>query len=496
MSGGPRFLAVDLGAESGRAVEGVVDADGIALREVHRFANVPVALPDRLAWDVEALLAAVRWGIEASRDAVSVGIDGWAVDVALLRADGTLTAPPRCYRDRLTAGILPHLFERVPRAQLYARTGIQMMEINTLCQLLAMQRDGTPDLDGAAQMLLIPDYLQHRLGADRVSERTNAGTTQMLSSDGSWALDVLQACGLPAALCAPVVEPGAVVGRVRGREDVRVVAVASHDTASAVVGTPLPLGVPAMFISSGTWSLVGMELEAPVLDDTALRLNLSNEHGVGGTVRLLRNVMGLWLVQQCRAAFSREDGGFTDYATLMHDAEQAPPLVTVFDPDDPDFLRPGDAPRAIAAACARTGEPPPRTRGALLRAVVESLALRYRWCLDALALATGTRPRVIHVVGGGSRNALLCRCTADATRLAVVAGPVEASATGNVAVQAIAHGVLGSVAEARALVATRASLEHHEPDARTAARWDEAYARFCALPGAGAPAAAAAMAAR
>ncbi len=496
VSGGARFLAVDLGAESGRAVLGSVDDAGIELRELHRFANQPVALPDRLAWDVEGLLGNLTAAIESAPGAVSLGVDGWGVDVALLDAGGGLTAPPRCYRDPLTGGILPHLFERIPRDALYARTGIQMMEINTLCQLLAMQRSGAADLDGAARMLMMPDYLQHRLGAEMVSERTNASTTQMLAPDGTWARDVLQACALPDALCAPVVEPGTLVGRVHGRESMGIVAVASHDTASAVVGTPLPSGVPAMFISSGTWSLAGMELSAPVLDATALRLNLSNEHGVNGTVRLLRNVMGLWLVQQCRAAFAREDGRAVDYAALMHDAEQAPPFVSVFDPDDPDFLRPGDAPRAIAAACARSGQPQPKGRGALLRAVVESLALRYRWCLDALALATGTRPEVIHVVGGGSRNTLLCRCTADATDLPVVAGPVEASAAGNVAVQAIAAGVLGGVGDARALIARAAELRRHEPDAAARDRWDEAYARFCALPGVGAPGDAAAVAAR
>jgi rhamnulokinase len=488
MVGGPTFLAVDLGAESGRAVAGRVGEQGFELREVHRFATTPVTLPDRLAWDVEGLLANVRSAIDAAPGATSVGIDGWGVDVALLRADGTPTAPPRCYRDPVTAGILPHLFERIPRERLYARTGIQMMEINTLSQLVAMQHAGAVDLDGAVRMLLIPDYLQHRLGADMVSERSNAGTTQMLAPDGTWALDVLQACSLPTGLCAPIVSPGTVVGRVRGREAMRIVAVGSHDTASAVAGTPLPRDVPAMFISSGTWSLAGMELRAPVLDATALRLNLSNEHGVEGTVRLLRNVMGLWLVQQCRAAFAREDGGAVDYASLMGEAETAPPLVTVIDPDDPEYLRPGDVPRAIVAACARTGERPPASRAALLRSVVDSLALRYRWCLDALALATGRRPEVIHVVGGGSRNTLLCRCTADATGLPVVAGPVEASAAGNVAVQAIAAGVLGGVEEARALIARSAEVRRHEPQPGLRSQWEEAYGRFCALPGVGSPA--------
>jgi rhamnulokinase len=445
---------------------------------------VAVPLPDRLAWDVDTMLDSVRSAIDAVPHALSVGVDGWGVDVALLRADGTLTAPPRSHRDPITAGILPHLFARISREALHRRTGIQMMEINTLCQLLAMVRSGAIDLDGAAHMLLLPDWVQHRLGAEMVSERTNAGTTQMLAPDWAWAVDVMQACDIPAHICAPVVEPGTVVGRVREHGDMRIVAVASHDTASAVVGTPLPGDVPAVFISSGTWSLVGMEVAAPLTTDAALRLNLSNEHGIEGTVRLLRNVMGLWLVQQCRAGF----GGTPDYASLMLDAEHAQPVLTVFDPDDPAFLRPGDVPAAIAAACVRNGEPVPQTRGALLRAVVDSLALRYRWCVEALALATGVQPQVIHLVGGGSRNTLLCRCAADATALPVVAGPVEASATGNVIVQAIADGALGSISEARRLVACDGGLRRYEPQTSIgSSRWDEAYVRFCALPGVGDP---------
>lgn len=485
---GPAFLAVDLGAESGRAVEGTVGESGIALRELHRFTNAPVSLPDRLAWDVDGLLAQVHRSLDTAPGAVSVGVDGWGVDFALLRRDGSLTARPRCYRDPITAGILPHLFARIAPAALHARTGIQMMEINTLCQLLAMSRSGVADLDGAARMLLLPDLVQHRLGAEPVSERTNAGTTQMLGLDGAWARDVLDACGIPAHLCAPVVEPGTVTGRVHGR-DMDIVAVGSHDTASAVVGTPLPADGTAVFISAGTWSLVGMERRAPLLGDTALRLNLSNEQGVEGTVRLLRNVMGLWLVQRCRAAFAAQDGAATPYDSLMHDAAQAPPLRTVFDPDDPGFLRPADLPAAIAGACRRSGEPVPSSRGALVRAVVESLALRHRWCVEALALATDVRPRAIHVVGGGSRNALLCASTADATGLPVVAGPVEATAAGNVAVQAIARGVLGSVAEARELIRRSTELRVHEPDAAARDRWDAAYARFCAIAGAVTPAA-------
>jgi rhamnulokinase len=484
----PAFLAVDLGAESGRVVRGSVGASGFDTVEVSRFANRPLALPDRLAWNVTGLLDAVLDGIAATSSVCSVGIDGWGVDVALLRCDSSLAAPPRCYRDPITAGVLDDVDARIPRRRLFERTGIQAMEINTLGQLVAAQRAGLDELREAAQMLLIPDLLLHWLGADPVCERTNASTTQMLATDGAWAGDVLDACGLRRSMCAPVVQPGTVVGRVSarhasrlGRCDAELVAVASHDTASAVLGTPLPPSTPAIFISSGTWSLVGMELHRPVLNRVALACNLSNEQGYGGTVRLLRNVAGLWLLQQCRAAFATEDGVTLDYTTLTDMAARADAFIAVVDPDDAAFLRPGDLPNAVLAACDRTGEARPHDRGTLLRVLLESLALRYRWTIDALRAATGISPAVIHVVGGGSRNALLCRLTADATGLPVVAGPVEATVLGNLVVQAISAGVLGSVVEARGLLAADPSLHTYEP--RRDDRWDAAYVRFCGLVG-------------
>jgi rhamnulokinase len=492
----PEFLAVDLGAESGRVVRGSIGTDGIDTVEISRFPNRPLALPDRLAWNVTGLLDAVLDGIAAAPQVHSIGIDGWGVDVALLRAGSSLAAPPRCYRDPITAGVLEEVYARIPRHRLFARTGIQAMEINTLCQLVAAQAAGLEELDQAAQMLLIPDLLLHWLGADAVCERTNASTTQMLATDGAWAGDVLDACGLSSSMCAPVVQAGTVLGRVNprhgprlGRCHAQLVAVASHDTASAVVGTPLPPSTPAVFISSGTWSLVGVELDRPVLNSVALACNLSNEHGYRGTVRLLRNAAGLWLLQQCRAAFATADGARLDYATLTDMAARAEPFTAVVDPDDTAFLRPGDLPAAVVAACARSGGMRPRDRGTLLRVLLESLALRYRWTVDALRAATGVNPEVIHIVGGGSRNTLLCQLTADATGLPVVAGPVEATVLGNLVVQAISAGELGSVADARRLLAADPSLRTYEP--RRDDRWDAAYARFCSLAGvAGAPEAA------
>ena len=483
------FLAVDLGAETGRIVRGELSGGCIEAAEVARFPNRPVALPDRLAWNVTGLLDAVLDGIAAVPEVFSVGIDGWGVDYALLRADGSLAAPPRCYRDPITTGALDDVYALVSRRQLYARTGIQAMAINTLCQLVASRRAALRELDDAARMLLIPDLLMHWLGADAACERSVASTTQMLASDGTWADDVLDACGLRPSLCAPVVPPGTVLGRVGARHAARtgdasaaLVAVASHDTASAELGTPLHESHPAVFISSGTWSLVGMELDHPVVSDVAFAANLSNEHGYRGTVRLLRNVAGLWLVQQCRAAFAAADGAPIDYAALTAMAAQATPFTAVVDPDDATFARPGDLPVLVRAACTRNGEAVPRDRGTLLRVLLESLALRYRWCVDALRAATGRQPETVHVVGGGSRNALLCRLTADATGIPVVAGPAEATVLGNLAVQMIAAGELSSVAEARRLIAADPALTVYEPQRDE--RWDAAYARFCALVGA------------
>ncbi|HXA29483.1 MAG TPA: rhamnulokinase family protein [Candidatus Angelobacter sp.] len=481
--------AVDLGAESGRVVRGELSADGIVLDERHRFANRPVSLPDRLAWDITGIFGAVLDGLRAVPDAQSIGVDCWGVDFALLRKDGSLTGLPRSYRDPLTAGILDALFDCIPAATLFARTGIQMMEINTLCQLLALRRAGSPELAGARHLLLLPDLLQHWLGADPVCERTNAGTTQMLGLDGTWAGDVIRACGLDPELLGPLVEAGTVIGRLDGRlaaasgSRPSLVAVASHDTASAVAAIPLQRD-DAVFISSGTWSLVGMERDAPCRNDVALRYNLSNERGVDGTVQLLRNVAGLWLVQRLRHSLGAAAGGATpSYAELIALAEQAPPLRSVLDPDDPRFLREPDVAATAGSICRAAGEPVPQDTAALLRALLESLALRYRWCVDALRAATGAAPQVVHVVGGGSRNALLCRLTASATGLPVLAGPVEATATGNVLVQLVATGALDSVAEGRALLARTTPVVRYEPDGD--ARWDEAYARFCALPSVG-----------
>ena len=469
---------------------GTVSDAGITLAERHRFSNRQLPLPDRLAWDITGLFGAVIDGLAAAGRVRSIGVDGWGVDFGLLRGDGSLAALPRSYRDQLTAGILPELYKRLGPEQLFHRTGIQMMEINTLCQLLAMRQKGHAELDQAALMLLVPDLLGHWLGADPVAERTNATTTQLLAVDGGWARDILDACEIPPGIMPSVVEAGTVVGNVASRvgekagaSGMPIIAVCSHDTASAILGTPMSRSGTPAFISSGTWSLVGVETPEPILDEDARQYNLSNEGSYAGSTNLLSNVMGMWLVQGCRVRWALQDGHATSYEDLMRLARPAREFTAVIDPDDPRLLRSADMPATVLELCRESGQAPPATRGQLLRVVLESLALRYRWTLDALAATIGRPITAVNVSGGGSTNALLCEMTAGVTGVPVTAGPVEATALGNLVVQAIADGQLRTVTEARQLIARSLPLSTYEPTPNQG--WEDAYGRFQALAGVG-----------
>lgn len=479
----PTFVAVDLGAESIRVMAGTVTDTAITVEERSRVANRPLLLPDRLAWNITGLYEAALTGIAGVPGATSVGVDGWGVDVGLLRADGSLCALPRSYRDPITAGVLPALWARIEPAQLYARTGIQMMEINTLAQFVAWKRAGLRELDEARQFLLLPDLVSYWLGGEAVSERTNASTTQLLGIDGEWDRQLAIECDLSPDICPPLVDAGTVLGRVRralhegvNGAALKVVSVASHDTASAVVGTAL--GPGSAFISSGTWSLVGVESHAPIISDQARRCNLSNERGTGATVRVLRNVMGMWLLQRCRSKWT-EDGGALSHARVLDLARDVDPFGSIIDPDDPRLLRADDVAATVRLLCKESGQPAPDSRGATVRCILESLALRYRWTLAALSACSGRRIEDVRIVGGGSRNELLCRMTASATRLPVLAGPVEATALGNIVIQAIANGTLGSIAEGRHVIEDSLPSRLYPPEAED--RWDAAYARFCSL---------------
>ncbi len=480
------MAAVDLGAESGRVVVGTFDGGRISMEDVHRFPNVPVRVAGTLHWDTLRLFGDVLGGLRKAGTGgriASVGVDSWGVDFGLLDARGRMLSNPVHYRDARTDGMLEVAFGIVPRSEIYATTGIQFMAINTLYQLLSMVRAQDPLLDQADRLLLSADLIAHMLSGATVAEYTLASTSQCLDAVArDWARPLLERMGVPTRLLPELVDPGTTLGALRaeiataaGLGKTLVVAPGSHDTASAIAGTPLGSATTA-YISSGTWSLVGLEIPAPVITDVTLAANLTNEGGVGGTIRLLRNVAGLWLVQESRRSLwpAGDAPSYEDMAVL---AAAAPAFTAFIDPDDERFLRPGDLPARVREYCAETGQPIPGDTGTLLRVLLESLALRYAAAIEQLAAASGRPIDAIHIVGGGSNHRLLCRLTADATGLPVRAGPVEATAIGNLAVQAIAAGELASIAEARELVARSYPVTTYEPSGD----WTAARLRFGAL---------------
>lgn len=477
-----RVAAVDLGASSGRVMAADVTPGRVALTEVHRFPNGPVRLGATLHWDVLALYRGVLDGLRAAGAAgpvASVGIDSWAVDHGLLDATGALLGNPVHYRDARTDGVPDAVHATVPAAELYATTGVQVLAFNTIYQLAAAA--DTPQLRTAQQLLLVPDLLGYWLTGARVAEVTNASTTGLLDVRArAWSKEVMRRVGIEPGLFAPLVEAGTVVGELAPHVlastgldgPVPLVAVGSHDTASAVVGVPAETGRFA-YVATGTWSLVGVELTAPVLSAEGRAANFSNELGVDGTVRYLRNVMGLWLLQECLRAW-----GDPQLGPLLDAAAAEPGLAAVVDAGDPEFLPPGDMPARIAAACVRTGQRPPATRAATVRCVLDSLALAHRRTVREAAALSGHDVDVVHVVGGGARNTLLCRLTADACGLPVVAGPVEAAAYGNALVQARTLGALhGGLAELRAVLRAATPLTRYEPR-DDGASWHAAEARL------------------
>src|SRR5215211_5710560 len=476
------FVAVDLGAESGRAVLGRFEGERMALEEVHRFPNRPVRLPDGLHWDVLRIIGEVKDGLaKATRSAErieSLGVDSWGVDFALLDRDGSLISNPYHYRDPRTEGMQERALDRVPKEEIYGTTGIQFMPINTLNQLLAME--SSPLLGAAQTLLLIPDLIGYWLTGEKACEYTNATTTQLCDArSGRWSVALLEKMGLPAHIFGEIISPGTrlgpllpgVVEEMGARKAFPITAVASHDTASAVVAVPAE-GENFAYISSGTWSLVGVELPEPAIAPEGMRANFTNEGGFGGTTRFLKNVMGLWLLQECRRTWAR-GGHEYSYEELAHLAEEAPAAGSLVDPDHPLFLSPGDMPSRIRRFCGATGQEGPEEPGAMTRCVLESLALKYRWALEKAEEITGRRVGVVHIVGGGARNELLCQLTADATRRLVRAGPVEATALGNLMVQAYAGGWLSSLGEMRESVRRSVEVRDYEPRGEED-RWHEA----------------------
>jgi rhamnulokinase len=472
MTGGAH-VAVDLGAASGRVMVGAAGPGRLELQEVHRFSNDPVSLPDGLHWDVlrlhHEILEGLRRAGRAERELRSIGIDSWGVDYGLVDEGGRLLGNPHHYRDLRTVPAVEAVHARVAPDRLYARNGLQVMPFNTIYQLAASR--GTAELDAAATMLLTPDLIGYWLTGAIGAEETMASTTGLLDArERTWALDLMAALDLPAAILPPLARPGEVIGGLRDdvaaetglSPGVDLTLVGSHDTASAVVAVPAE-GSDFAYISSGTWSLVGVELEAPVVTEESRIAQFTNERGIDDRVRYLRNVMGLWLLQETLRAWERA-GTPEDLGALLVAAGELPAGGPLIEPNDTVFLPPGDMPARIAEACRRTDRPVPGSRPAMVRCILDSLANAYARAIDDARRLSGRHVRVVHVVGGGSQNTLLCQLTADACGLPIVAGPVEATALGNVLVQARAHGGLtGDLETMRALVRATQSLRRFEP---------------------------------
>jgi rhamnulokinase len=467
-------LAVDLGAESGRVMAIHFDGHCLSFEELSRFSNPLTTIHGTTYWDFLHLWREITAGIERGKEfhPASVGVDAWGVDFALLDAQGRLLGSPVYYRDPRTDGMMDVVFSRVPREEVFARTGIQFMPINTLYQVVSLVESGSPQLGAAETFLTVPDLLNYWLTGEKVCEFTNATTTQMYDPRaGAWALDMLRTLGIPPHIFPEIVPPGTRLGEYEG---IPVIAPATHDTGSAVAGVPTATDCYA-YISSGTWSLVGLEVAQPIICDDALAANVTNEGGVYDTFRLLKNVMGLWIIQQCRATWAGK-GSYRDYAALAVLAEAARPLYSLVNPDDPRFLAPGDHPTLIREMCRETGQVVPQTKGAVLRCALDSLALKYHQVLDRLQALAGITIESIHIVGGGSQNQVLNQATANATGLPVVTGPVEATVLGNALVQLIALGEVADIQEGRRLVAESSSLTTYTP--QQADRWRAARTRF------------------
>lgn len=482
------YLAFDLGAESGRAMLGTIAGGKLVLEELHRFPNTPVRVPTGLYWDTFRLFHEILEGLRiAGRERKlkldGIGIDTWGVDFGLLGADGALIDNPRHYRDARNNGMMERAYSMVPKPEIFTHTGLQFMQFNSLFQLLAIHLAGSPALGATGRLLFMPDLFNYWLTGVAKSELTIVSTSQMYNpAKKRWATELLDKFGLPAAILAEIVQPGTLLGPVlaevaeaTGIGEVPVYATACHDTAAAVAAVPAQ-GGDWCYISSGTWSLMGLELDEPVINDKVLELTLTNEIGAEGKIRLLKNIAGLWLLQECRRAWALAGSEYS-YAELAALAADARPFSAIIRPDA--FLEPGGLPERIAGYCAQTGQAAPAEPGEMSRAILESLALRYRQVLESLETLVGRRINVIHIVGGGSKNQLLNQFVADATGRTVAAGPSEATAAGNILVQAMGAGVLSGLKEAREVVKRSFEVTVLEP--RPAAGWDAAYEKFRGL---------------
>lgn len=488
-------MAVDIGASSGRHVAGLFDGRRLELLEVHRFENGPVVAHGRMYWDLLRQWACVRDGLRAAAakypaQVASVGVDTWGVDFALLGRGDEILGNPYHYRDSRTDGIMERAFAIVPREEIFAATGLQFMQFNTLFQLVAMRLANSPLLEVAESLLMMPDVFHWLLTGEKANEVTDATTTQFYDPQAQgWATPLFERFGLPVKILGKLAPPGTTLGPLRadvaadtGLAGASVVLPGTHDTASAVAAVPAASQSGTRpdwcYISSGTWSLMGVEVPRPVINDTCREFNFTNEGGVGGTTRLLKNIAGLWLVQECRRMWNQAGKNYS-WDDLTRLAERAAPLAAIINPDDAIFLSPTNMPEAIREFCRRSGQKPPESEGAIVRCALEGLALKYRQVLGWLEQLIGGRVETIHIVGGGVQNRQLCQMAADACNRAVVAGPIEATAIGNLMMQAVAAGDVGSIAEAREVIRRSFEVTTYEP--RNTAAWDEAYQRFVGL---------------
>ena len=481
MSEAEQFLAVDLGAESGRVMRGSLAGGRLQIAEAHRFANGPLQQGESLRWDFPKILADVKRGIalaveQSGKNISGISVDSWGVDFGLLDARGELVENPRHYRDRQTEGMFEEAFRRVPKREVYERTGIEFRRINSLFQLLAMRLRRDPALERARRLMFTADLLAHALCGEIFAEYTLASTSQMADMHtGEWSSELLARLDLPVDLLPQIVKPGTVVGRLTaavaaecGCGRVPVIAAASHDTGAAVAAVPAQ-GDDWAYLSSGTWSLAGVELKKAVITEASFEHNITNEGGVEGTIRFLTSLAGLWLVQECRRQWQRE-GSDLSYAQLTEMARRARPFAARIEPDDECFSAPGDMPARINAHLERTGQQPLSDKGEIVRSILEAVAFTYRRTLDSVDGMTGRRSRVLHIVGGGAQNVLLNQFAADATGREVITGPIEATSIGNVLIQAMAVGAIGSLAELRTVVRDSFPTQHYAPAESEA--WD------------------------
>ena len=480
-----RVLAFDFGASSGRAIIGQFDGGKITLEEVHRFSNDPVSVGGTVYWDVLRLFHEIKQGIIKARMAGgfdSIGIDTWGVDFGLIDSEGRLMENPIHYRDTRTVGLVEESFKTMPKEKLYGITGIQFMELNTLFQLIALKKYRPWMLERADKMLFMPDLFAYMLTGKMCAEYSIASTSQLIDlKTNSWSKEILDAFGIKESLFAPLVKPGTVLGTLSpevceecGVEPVPVISVCGHDTQSAITSVPCEDGKFA-FLSSGTWSLFGTELPKPIVNETSMNINITNEGGFDDSTGFLKNIIGLWLIQESRRQWQRQGEDYS-YADLEKLALAAEPFKCFIDPDAPEFVPHGNIPKRVQEFCRKTGQYVPETVGEIMRCIYESLAMKYKLTFEKLRECTEQDYPVIHVIGGGTKDGLLCQLTANSCNRTVKAGPIEATVMGNIAVQLMSDGSVEGIGQARRIVADSSELKTYEP--KETAEWEKAYADF------------------